>query len=409
MPLETQFNNIADLNPAWPLSTDPVEEGADHLRGIKNSLQGNVQGSGTVTGLYNGSVNKPLGTVVQTRADGLAVRDSGSGNPLMRGISSADVEQWNIGNIGGELTIRSLVLAGDIFIQWKDAGGATRTAIFVDGVGGGVVLRHIADIKARTAAAGFELLGAPARLQLMDVSGGNVAGNMRSFGADLIVDADAVGGDLYLQAQGVTRLRTTNSGIAVRGTAALVALQDLNGNALAEFSSDGSGHVYLNSQGPASGVYLRNQGVTALQATNAGTNIFVAGTLRMYVDALGISANGGVIHNAGTPVVGTDVPNKTYVDAAYDSVVSSAICSAAGALSGSRGTKVPTVAKIGVGHYQYTCPAAYRSVLVSNGVAVIASSPSSGVNYLNSSQFDVRTYAGNGAPQDEIHTFQVTY
>ena len=42
---------IDDLNSDWPLGTDPVAEGDDHLRLIKRCLQGNVAGDATSTTL----------------------------------------------------------------------------------------------------------------------------------------------------------------------------------------------------------------------------------------------------------------------------------------------------------------------------------------------------------------------
>ena len=50
MGLETG-NFIDDLNADWPLGTDPVAEGDDHLRLIKRCLQGNVAGDATSTTL----------------------------------------------------------------------------------------------------------------------------------------------------------------------------------------------------------------------------------------------------------------------------------------------------------------------------------------------------------------------
>ena len=50
MPIES-FGNIDDLDPLNPLVDDPVSEGDDHLRGLKLSLQGNVQGDDTFTAL----------------------------------------------------------------------------------------------------------------------------------------------------------------------------------------------------------------------------------------------------------------------------------------------------------------------------------------------------------------------
>lgn len=35
MPLETGVNDLDDLNPSWPIGTDPKSEGDDHIRNVK--------------------------------------------------------------------------------------------------------------------------------------------------------------------------------------------------------------------------------------------------------------------------------------------------------------------------------------------------------------------------------------
>lgn len=51
MPLEPSFNFIDDLDPANPVAGDNVSQGDDHLRGIKNAIQGSFTslGSAAVT------------------------------------------------------------------------------------------------------------------------------------------------------------------------------------------------------------------------------------------------------------------------------------------------------------------------------------------------------------------------
>ena len=51
MPLEPDFDNIDDLVSANPALDDEVNEGDNHLRGIKNALQGNVSGNAVSTQL----------------------------------------------------------------------------------------------------------------------------------------------------------------------------------------------------------------------------------------------------------------------------------------------------------------------------------------------------------------------
>lgn len=55
MPLEAG-NFIDDLNADWPLGTDPVAEGDDHLRLIKRCLKGNVSGDTLGTQLLASAV-----------------------------------------------------------------------------------------------------------------------------------------------------------------------------------------------------------------------------------------------------------------------------------------------------------------------------------------------------------------
>ena len=45
MPLEPDFDFIDDLVSANPVTDDDVNEGDNHIRGVKNALQGNVSGS----------------------------------------------------------------------------------------------------------------------------------------------------------------------------------------------------------------------------------------------------------------------------------------------------------------------------------------------------------------------------
>ena len=51
MPLEPSFDNIDDLVTTNPAAGDGVNEGDDHLRGIKNALKGNVAGDALSTQL----------------------------------------------------------------------------------------------------------------------------------------------------------------------------------------------------------------------------------------------------------------------------------------------------------------------------------------------------------------------
>ena len=56
MPVESDFDNIDSLDPNFPLNDDPVSEGPQHLRGIKEALQGNVTGDDNETRLLVGAL-----------------------------------------------------------------------------------------------------------------------------------------------------------------------------------------------------------------------------------------------------------------------------------------------------------------------------------------------------------------
>ena len=51
MALEPAFDNIDDLVATNPAANDPVNEGDDHVRGIKNALKANVSGDAVATQL----------------------------------------------------------------------------------------------------------------------------------------------------------------------------------------------------------------------------------------------------------------------------------------------------------------------------------------------------------------------
>jgi hypothetical protein len=63
-------NFIDDLNADWPLGTDPVAEGDDHLRLIKRCLQGNVAGDATTTSLLSTALAKVVAESTGGTTDG---------------------------------------------------------------------------------------------------------------------------------------------------------------------------------------------------------------------------------------------------------------------------------------------------------------------------------------------------
>lgn len=142
MGLETQFDNLEDLNPDWPLGTDPKSEGDNHLRGVKLALRGNIRGDGAVTQLLVAGEPKvlatPEGVVVQMPDDDLTTGwlkfaregdDSVVGGILLRpqvdmrfrvGDGGASTFVFQRGN--GEKTAASFNLDGESALFYDGAG-----------------------------------------------------------------------------------------------------------------------------------------------------------------------------------------------------------------------------------------------------------------------------------------------
>jgi hypothetical protein len=65
--LETDFDYLDDLNVTWPLGTDPVSEGDNHVAGLKNAIRSAINNDGTFTSLF-------LATVEALRLEGAAAK-----------------------------------------------------------------------------------------------------------------------------------------------------------------------------------------------------------------------------------------------------------------------------------------------------------------------------------------------
>lgn len=80
------FGNIDDLNELFPLGTDPKSEGDDHIRGVKESLKGNVSGDSAVTRLLVAAAAEVIASTALLR---LIRQDPGA--YLLQGEDSAGV------------------------------------------------------------------------------------------------------------------------------------------------------------------------------------------------------------------------------------------------------------------------------------------------------------------------------
>lgn len=264
MGLEVSFENIGDLNPDWPLDTDPFAEGAPHLRGIKESLQGNVQGDGTLTGLFNGSVNKPAGFALATKANGIYARDTVATNPVVELLNSTNVVAGDVGATLTELYLRARQVGQGLTLSYTDGGGV-KSALHVTPAG--VVSIYNGGVEVmRTTVAGVQLMAVAPTLALWDVGGVTQYANLVA-GAGLVA-LNSLAGEVSLQAAGVVRLQTFANGINVNGAAVNTGQILLNGNAGATqaFIEGNSGGLTL-AAGTAGAILLQ----TGLGATLLAT------------------------------------------------------------------------------------------------------------------------------------------
>lgn len=140
MPLETG-TKIEDLNPLWPLGSDPVSEGDDHTRLIKSVLQNDalveadveqvsvildnltVSGGRTFGRITLGSLSAQCGYGVTSGGGGLSVTFSEAFREVPQLTATAET------NVALTVTFQSLSPSG-VFLQCWDNNGTQ-----VDGVG----------------------------------------------------------------------------------------------------------------------------------------------------------------------------------------------------------------------------------------------------------------------------------
>ena len=121
MALEPNFDNIDDLVPANPLDNDPVDEGDDHLRGIKQALKGNVTGDATVTRLMIGNGVTIVGEASVNGQDVIGPNDTSALRFAIRNAANdANRAAFRI-NTGGKLFLDNKGPGQDVEILGRNA------------------------------------------------------------------------------------------------------------------------------------------------------------------------------------------------------------------------------------------------------------------------------------------------
>lgn len=347
MGLETQFDNIDDLNADWPEDTDPFAEGAPQLRGIKSALQGNVEGNGIQTVLYAGSVDKPNGPAVIVAPGQVAIRDPAGGNPLLSLLNSLNAVIGELGHSPGKFVVRSDQPAQDLSIEYST--GAVKIGIVLNATTGAVDLYFAGVRVASTSAAGVQLLAAAPSMVFRNAADTVTFASLVAGAAALTLNCDA--GDVVVNRAGEQRLSTTSAGMSVTGNAAASVLLTLLGSAGAQQARilGDTTALYLDATGVGAAVTLRS---------SAGAVILAA-----FSAAAGLQMQGRVIGGLADGVAATDAVTLQQLNAAIGAIGGSPVV--AGANVNSAGTSVTnqltartlTCVKSTVGLYNWTLAA----------------------------------------------------
>lgn len=309
MAVESSYANIADLNPAWPTVTDPVSEGDDHLRGIKSALQGNVQGSGTETVLYNGSVNKALGAALRTKAQGVDVLDTAPGGvaPAITLRGQAGTALAALLHATGATSISAQFLGDNLVLDVVTASGVRR-GVMVRGADGLVELYAAGSVVVVTDAQGLTLNAPVPRLSL------GAVGQLVVSGVDLVASAAGAGTVALAGPNAISHLQTQASGALVRGDTATNVVLALAGSAgAAQATLSGVSGAALLAAASA-GVQLLSGATVLVAATLTNVTLNLAGAAAVVLTAAGLSVVSKKITNLAAPTVDTDAATKKYVD-----------------------------------------------------------------------------------------------
>lgn len=148
------FGFIDDMVDTNPLGTDPVSEGDDHLRGIKESVQGNLAGDVNTTKLLTNAL-----VSLDTNTEGVQVRSTVPGSTILRlrNDVAARVADLLV-NAAGLLRIVVATLGEALELRGSNAGVNDETmASFVPG--GAATLNFAGVASVRSASFGGESTG----------------------------------------------------------------------------------------------------------------------------------------------------------------------------------------------------------------------------------------------------------
>lgn len=257
MGLETSFDNIDDLNSAWPLGTDPKSEGDDHIAGIKKALKANVTGSAIATRL---NVAGNVGALAEADSLVLVLQPLATGGQLGV-VDSDEIPVFLItGDVGGPgVQIGAKVAERDIVLTTVDAGLLDQSHVVGDGATGATRVKYQSDDHMVTAAQGVEVSSQDAepRADFLDAAGGNPVGSLGVetaypdlTGPVVVVYTNDGAGNLQralvasdlqtvLQANNLDRAATDADGLQVFST--LKILDALGGSVLASLTADVQG------------------------------------------------------------------------------------------------------------------------------------------------------------------------
>ena len=174
MGLETQFDNLDDLNSDWPLGTDPKSEGDNHLRGIKLALKGNITGDGTGTQLKVGA----RATLLES--DGIhELRSNVLGSSNVVRLSSEDgVVPWvDLLSDGTLARLQNRRPGGVVYLTGRNAADGGDVDLLSADPGGAVTLRNNGAQVFNTTSSGIDVRDASGSfpvVALLDDAGGSL-------------------------------------------------------------------------------------------------------------------------------------------------------------------------------------------------------------------------------------------
>ena len=272
MPLESNFSGPSDLNPTWPETlSDPISEGAAHLRGVKEAIQGAVAGDGTYAALVHDTAE-----VVTTTATGLEVSD---GTTPGGRIDAAT----------GSLQITPSGNSSSVSIRARDGGGVATTGVLVSSAA--TQLNHGSTLSVVTTAEGAQVQPAAGSSPILAMAAAAGTPQAELRGEALGVELDTLTGQsAILAVQGTPVLSASQTAIDVHNKKIINVAAPTDG-------TDGASKGYVDS---------------AIGAIPTPVTVFES-------NQLNISTSGSVAHGLGEipflvqAVIRNVVPQNGYV------------------------------------------------------------------------------------------------